>query len=40
MRLRITAVSFLYRFILKTLDIPEVLVDKMAIIFVCMTLSS
>ena len=34
MRLRITAVSFFYRFLLKIEKIPEVLVDKMAIIFV------
>ena len=34
MLLRITAVPFLYRFQKKTLEIPEVLIDKMAIIFV------
>ena len=37
MRLRITADSFFYR---KTLEIPEVPVDKMALIFVWMTSSS
>ena len=40
MRFRITAVSFFYRFLQKTLEIPEVLVDKMAIIFVQMKSSS
>ena len=33
MRLRITAVSFFCRFLEKTLEIPEVPVGKMAIIF-------
>ena len=32
MRLRIKAVSFSYRFLQKILKIPQVLVDKMAII--------
>ena len=40
MLLRITAVSFFYRFLSKTLEIPEVLVDRMAIIFVWMMSSS
>ena len=39
MRLRITAVSFFYRFLKKIVKISEVLVDKMAIIFVWMTSS-
>ena len=37
MHLRITAVSFFYRFLLEALEIPEVPIDKMAIIFVWMT---
>ena len=40
MRLRITAVSFFYKFLLKIVKIPEVLVDEIAIIFVWMTSSS
>ena len=40
MHLRITAVSFFYKFQKKIVKIPEVLVDEMAIIFVWMTSSS
>ena len=40
MLLRITAVSFFYRFLWETLKIREIPVDKMAMIFVWMTSSS
>ena len=39
MHLRITAVSFFYRFLQEALKIPEVPVDNMTIILVWMTLS-
>ena len=40
MRLRITAVSFFYRFLKKILKIPQVVVDKIDIVFEWMTSSS